>query len=293
MSTEPGSGLLAGIVGSPVAHSMSPVLHSAGYRALGLNGWRYERLECDADGFAGLLAGLDAGWRGLSVTMPAKRAALAAADVVTDRAAAVGAANTVTRLADGSWCADCTDVQGVRGALLAAAGFDPADGHPGPGVLLGAGGTAAAALAAFAELGLRHAVLVVRDPARAADTVHAAERVGVAVTVRRWSDVDFAGLAEQARVLVCTVPSAAIESVLPALTAARCVLDVIYHPWPTPLAESLQHKGKPVANGLDMLLHQAFDQFEQHTGHPAPRAAMRDALRAEVGNAVPLPLLED
>jgi shikimate dehydrogenase len=278
----------AAVVGKPVEHSLSPVLHNAAYQALGLTGWSYRRLECDAERLSELVSGLDDRWRGLSVTMPGKRAALGLAFEVTERAAAVGAANTLVPIGDGSWRADCTDVDGVLGALRAAGGFEPGD--EGPGVLLGAGGTAAAALAAFAELGVRDAVLVVREPARASEALATAERVGVAAEVVRASEADLAALAAESQVLISTLPAEAVEADAEVLAQAACVLDVVYHPWPTPLAKALQHKGKPVATGLDMLLHQAFGQVEQFTGHRAPRAVMRDALYAATNGEIPLPL---
>ncbi len=272
----------AAVLGKPVAHSLSPVLHTAAYAALGLDGWTYERVEMDAAGLPGLVRGLGPEWAGLSVTMPGKRAALDFANEATPRAVAAGAANTLVPTADG-WLADCTDVDGVAGALRCAGGFTGGE----TGLVLGAGGTAAATVVAFAELGIRRAVLVVRDPARARETVEAAGRAGVEADVRVWASADFGKLAADCAVLVSTVPPAAVAEHAAELAAAPCVLDVIYHPWPTPLAEAAAGR---VATGLDMLLHQAFGQVEHFTGRPAPREAMRDALREATGGILPLPL---
>jgi shikimate dehydrogenase len=93
-----------------------------------------------------------------------------------------------------------------------------------------------------------------------------------------------------ASVLVNTVPPEAVMPLVPVLARTPCVLDVIYHPWPTPLAMAVGEQGGRVATGLDMLLHQAFGQVEQFTGHVAPRQAMRDALHAATGRVLPLPL---
>jgi shikimate dehydrogenase len=287
VSTEVGA-RRAGVLGSPVRHSLSPVLHNAAYAALGLDDWRYDTHEVDAASLPGFVHGLGAEWVGLSVTMPGKRAALAVAEEATPRAVAVGAANTLARLPSGGWQADCTDVDGVVGALRAAGGFQPGDGRTA--VILGAGGTAAAALAALHDLGLAEVRLVVREPARAQETVEAARRVGIAVSVRRWADTDFAALAAEAEVLVSTVPTEAVAPHADALATVPCVLDVIYHPWPTPLAEAVAARDGRVATGLDMLLHQAFGQVEQFTGRPAPRAVMRDALREATRHVLPLPL---
>ncbi|MGZ4554591.1 MAG: shikimate dehydrogenase, partial [Mycobacteriaceae bacterium] len=106
----------AAVIGIPIEHSRSPQLHLAAYAALGLSDWSYERLECDAGGVPALVSSLGEEWVGLSVTMPAKVAALEVADTRTARAEAVGAANTLVHSARG-WLADCTDVDGVLGAL--------------------------------------------------------------------------------------------------------------------------------------------------------------------------------
>lgn len=267
----------AAVIGSPVAHSLSPVLHNAAYAALGLSGWTYERIECVAEEVPALVAGLGPEWVGLSCTMPNKRAALAVATEVTARAAAVGAANTLVRTENG-WRADCTDVDGVVGALRSV-GF--AGG--GRGVLLGAGGTATATLAGFADLGVKDVSLVVREPSRAEEAVECAARVGVEVSVLRLSDVDLGELASTSDVLVSTLPASATELIADALARAPFVLDVIYHPWPTPVATAVERTGSKLATGLDMLLHQAFGQVEQFTGSSAPRDVMRVALREALG----------
>lgn len=281
------SGRKAAVLGKPVAHSLSPVLHQAAYQALGLTGWSYQRLEVDAAGLPGLLTGLGPEWAGVSVTMPGKHAALEFAVESTERARAVGAANTLVNRGDGRWTADCTDVDGVSGALLAVCGPPPVDR---PAVVLGAGGTAAAAAVACAGLGLSEVRFVVREPARAADVVRAAQQAGLAAGVLRWPEVDWKALGAEAGVLVNTVPPEAVRPHAVHLAAAACALDVIYHPWPTPLADAVRAAGGRLATGLDMLLHQAFGQVEQFTGMPAPREAMRDALRAATGGVHALPL---
>ncbi|MEU4745594.1 shikimate dehydrogenase [Actinosynnema sp. NPDC023658] len=274
----------AAVIGSPVAHSLSPVLHNAAFGALGLSDWTYTRVECAADGVESLVAGLDASWAGLSVTMPNKRAALSAATTATTRAVQVGAANTLVPAGDG-WRADNTDVDGVLGALRASCGFTSGS----RAVLLGAGGTATAALVALATVGVRAVSLVVRSVSRAAEAESCASRLGLALDVVTWDTADFAALASSSDVLVSTVPPDATEPVATALAEAPCVLDVIYHPWPTPLALAVRKRGRTLATGLDMLLHQAFGQSEQFTGRPAPREAMRRALLDATDHVLPLP----
>lgn len=285
----------AGVVGSPVAHSLSPVLHEAAYAALGLSGWSYERIECDAEGLAGLLRELGPEWAGLSVTMPGKHAAMSLAAGASARAKAVGVANTLVHNGAGEWTADCTDIDGITGALRCAAGFTAAGFTPGSGaatehsgLLLGAGGTAAAALAGFAELGVRSVTLAVREPARANGTVETAQRLGLPIRVCRMDSLDVAAVAADADVVVSTLPAGAIDHHAEALARSRCLLDVVYHPWPTPLALAVERAGGRLATGLDMLLHQSFGQVEQFTGQPAPRERMRAALQAVTGAHLPL-----
>jgi shikimate dehydrogenase len=276
------SAFRAAVVGSPVAHSLSPVLHLAAYRALGLTDWSYDRIEADAAALPGLVASLDSTWAGLSVTMPGKRSALELASSATPRALAVGAANTLVPRGSGEWHADCTDVDGVVGALRTAAGYAPVAGAAA--VVLGAGGTACAAIAGLAELAVSSVSVVARSPDRAQDAVRCAEKLGLTVEVVPWSSL---ATVAGATVLVNTAPSAAIEPHVAVLASASYVLDVIYHPWPTPLAQARDGK---LATGLDMLLHQAFGQVEQFTGRPAPRAAMRDALHEATGRILTLPI---
>lgn len=263
------------MIGSPIEHSLSPVLHNAAYAALGLD-WEYTRLECAEADVPALTASLGPEWVGLSCTMPTKRAALAVASSVTARASAVGAANTLVRTESG-WHADCTDVDGVVGALREK-GFSGGS----TGVVIGAGGTATAVLAGFASLGISSVSLVVRDPSRASAAVSTAARVGVSVEVLSLSSVDLAALAAASDVLVSTVPAEATVSLASALAQAPYVLDVVYHPWPTPVAVAVSGTGTRLATGLDMLLHQAFGQVEQFTGKPAPQDVMRAALAAEL-----------
>nr|WP_042197106.1 shikimate dehydrogenase [Kibdelosporangium sp. MJ126-NF4]CEL22747.1 Shikimate 5-dehydrogenase I alpha [Kibdelosporangium sp. MJ126-NF4]CTQ89886.1 Shikimate 5-dehydrogenase I alpha (EC 1.1.1.25) [Kibdelosporangium sp. MJ126-NF4] len=278
----------AAVVGKPVEHSLSPVLHSAAYTAQGLTGWTYSRITCDEAGLPDLVAGLGPEWAGLSVTMPGKHAALTVASDVTERASLVGAGNTLVHLPDGGWRVDCTDVDGVAGALLYAGGYRKKPGAQA--LLLGAGGTALAALVAMASVDIGSFALVVRDPTRAADALLCAERLGVKLEVHRWADADFRDLVVSSDVVVSTVPAGVADAHVAELAAAPCVVDVIYHPWPTPLAVAVRERGGRIGTGLDMLLHQAFGQVAQFTGRPAPREAMRDALVEATGGTVPLPL---
>ncbi|WP_396935634.1 shikimate dehydrogenase [Mycolicibacterium sp.] len=258
----------AAVLGSPIAHSRSPQLHLAAYRALGLDGWTYDRIECTAEQLPGLVSGLGPEWVGLSVTMPGKFAALRFAAERTDRADLVGSANTLVRV-PGGWRADNTDVDGVVGTLGAAG--DAA-------LVVGSGGTAPAAVVGLAELGAQRITVVARDAGKADRLVDLATRCGAQSS---WCDIAGPGLADavaDAAVAISTIPADAAAPYASALAGVPRLLDAIYDPWPTPLASAVHAAGGEVISGLQMLLNQAFTQVEQFTGMPAPKDAMRAAL---------------
>lgn len=268
----------AAVLGSPVGHSRSPQLHLAAYRALGLTGWTYERIECTAERLPSLVAGLGPEWVGLSVTMPGKVAALEFATERTSRAVLAKSANTLVRI-DSGWRADCTDVDGVRGALESAAteGFSSFDG--GAAVVLGAGGTARPALIALEQLGVARVTVVARDADRAQSTLELAGLLGLSARQVGFDPAAVRSACAESVAVVSTVPAVAAASVAESVAAAPLVLDAIYDPWPTPLAAAVSAAGGTVVSGLEMLLNQAYGQVEQFTGHPAPQQAMTAALR--------------
>jgi shikimate dehydrogenase len=251
------------VLGSPIAHSRSPRLHLAAYRALGLDGWTYDRIDCTADQLPGVVGGFGPEWVGVSVTMPGKFAALRFADERTPRAELVGSANTLVRSSSG-WRADNTDIDGVTGAL------GPVSGRA---AVLGSGGTAPAAVVGLAELGVQDISIVARNHAKAAPLLALGSTLGVDV---RWIELGATPL--DVDVVVNTIPADAAARHARTLSATRLLLDAIYDPWPTPLAAAVEAAGGRVIGGLEMLLHQAFSQVEQFTGLPAPKEAMRAAL---------------
>ena len=267
----------AAVLGMPIEHSLSPVLHTAAYAALGLSGWEYGRFAVDEAGLPGFVAGLGPEWAGLSVTMPLKRVALDVSDEVAPDTAAIGAANTLVRREDGSgWLAVNTDVVGIEESLRAVG-----VASVGHAVVIGAGGTAQAALAALRRLGETAPTVLVRDPARAGALRETALRLGV--TPRIVGGFPQAPL-PAADVVISTVPAGAAD----ALTAvswdrATVLLDVIYAPWPTAPATAATAAGCRVAGGLEVLLHQAVAQVELMTGRPGPTAEMAAALMAAAG----------
>lgn len=267
----------AAVLGSPITHSRSPILHNAGYEALGMDDWEYSRIECTAEQLPEIVGGAGEEFAGFSVTMPAKFAALDFADEVTDRARQIGSANTLLRTA-GGWRADNTDCDGITGALGELLGERLAEARHA--LVIGGGGTARPALWALAQAGVTDITVINRSD-RSAELAPLLEPFGVEFRFAGF-DSDLLAASRAADVIVSTVPSAAVEGHEQALAHAP-ILDVIYEPWPTPLTVAAAANGYLTVGGHVMLAHQAYGQFEQFTGRPAPREAMRRALEASLG----------
>jgi shikimate dehydrogenase len=276
--------LNAAVLGSPVAHSLSPLLHGAAYRALGLARWRYAAHEVDEAAFLPFVAGLDETWRGLSLTMPLKEVGFDVAADVSPTARATGAVNTLVRRDTGEWDAHNTDVHGIVAALSGATSPRPTEGV-GSATVLGSGATARSAVAALAQLGVSRVRLAVRASARPS-TVGLGADLGVTVEqVPLWDWAVSQDPGEPALV-VSTLPPAAGGAAAEAIrgrSLSGTLLDVVYAGWPTPLARAAADAGMAVVSGLDMLVHQAGEQVRLMTGHEAPLQAMFDAAREAVG----------
>lgn len=265
----------AAVLGSPVGHSLSPVLHRAAYAQLGL-AWRYDSIEVDEAGLAGFVGGCGPEWAGLSLTMPLKRAVLPLLDRRSELVDLVGAANTVVFDPDGI-SGHNTDVAGIIGALRGIGA------QPGPALVLGGGATAASTLAALPDLGCPEVVVRARRPEVAAgELAGLADRLGLVARFEPWpaAGEPLAGRT-QAAVVVCTAPAAAGASM------AGCVppdpgalLDVSYEPWPPALVRAWREAGGAAAAGDEMLLHQAVGQVALMTGRRPDIEVMRSALRA-------------
>lgn len=253
-----------------MAHSKSPLLHLAAYRALGLTEWTYDRIDCTADQLPALVRGFGPEWVGVSVTMPGKFVALEFADEHTRRAELVGSANTLVRTEHG-WRADNTDIDGVAGALAHHHDLRRA-------IVLGSGGTAPAAVAGLAQLGVTAITVVARNRDKAARLVELGGRLGVTTEFCALDGADLSAVVAAADVLVSTIPADAAAGHAQTFAGVPVVLDAIYDPWPTPLAAAVERAGGEVISGLQMLLNQAFSQVEQFTGRPAPRTEMAAAL---------------
>jgi shikimate dehydrogenase len=263
------------VLGDPIGHSLSPVIHRAAYDALGLDGWSYDAVQVPAGGLAAFVEELDpTEWRGLSLTMPLKREAVPLLDTADEWVGMSSVCNTLLLDPDGRRHGLNTDVTGAL-MVLGEHRAQPLD----RAVVLGGGATAASVLLALAEHGTRHATLVVRDPERAEETVRVvrAHPRSPDVEVRDLGEAD--SIVLEADVLVSTVPaSAQVPELLAAVVGVPLVFEVVYEPWPTPLADAALRAGHAVISGLDLLVAQAVNQVVAMTGRfDVPVGAMRRA----------------
>jgi shikimate dehydrogenase len=288
----------AAVLGRPIGHSLSPVLHRAAYADLGLD-WRFDALEVGDDaGLRALLERCDAegDWAGLALTMPLKKLVLPLLDEVSDTATATGAANTVlfsprdvgepAAASPGSdagagsrpWRAgDNTDVLGIVEAVREAG-----VGTLSEGVVLGGGATACSAVAALRRLGANEARVVVRSPDRAADVAATGAGLGLRVDLVTWADAAGSGSSSGlGGLVISTVPAQAAGDVVRLLEGVDAdgsvLLDVAYDPWPTPVAQAWERAGGTAVGGFAMLLHQAVEQVRLMTGRTPSVEVMRSA----------------
>lgn len=313
-------GSRAAVLGHPIGHSLSPVLHRAAYESLGLGDWSYEAVDVTEDTLESFLAGLDDSWKGLSLTMPLKQTVMGMLDHVDPLAVVTGAVNTVVFQGAGAsrtLVGANTDVYGLvaalreGGALAGSRGGDDGHGHsvagagaavsssaaastggtqdlgPRSAVVLGAGATAASTLAALAELGIPTADVYVRSLGRTGDLQRAAHRMGL---VPRFHPIaEAAAAAVRADVVVSTLPAHGADTVAEEILALGepldgVLLDVAYDPRVTALSAAWRDAGGTAVPGQRMLLHQAAEQVRLMTGHVAPVQAMDDALEAALAH---------
>lgn len=256
----------AAVLGSPIAHSLSPALHRAAYRALGLD-WSYDAFDVTSDQLPAFIERLTDDWAGLSLTMPLKESVIPLLVDVDETALRVAAVNTVLP-APGGWRGTNTDIEGIVRSVTA---FTQ---RTRTATLLGAGATARSALAAMARLGVADVVIAARRPDAAQSLVTLATDFGMSVDVRGFDPN--ADLVTR-DLVVSTLPA---DAGRPWATvchdAVGVLLDASYHPWPTPLAAAWPNAS--VASGRDMLLWQAAAQVTLMTGRDAPVDAMIDGL---------------
>ncbi len=288
----------AAVLGHPIAHSLSPTLHRAAYASLGLE-WDYQAIDVTEHQLADFVATRDASWAGLSLTMPLKQAVLPLLDERTQIVEITGAANTLVfkYAADGErvrLVGENTDVRGIVDALVEPGGGAFIDGRA---VVLGAGATAASALAALSQFGVTQVDVVARDTSRTAATTAAAVRLGVAVSYESFDQAT--RLLSEAAVVISTLPSGAADVLVagaPATVAGAAsggeqlpqvrvragarLLDVAYAVRPTKMGSAWQEAGGIYVSGERMLLHQAVGQVALFTGRTPDVGAMDRALAA-------------
>jgi shikimate dehydrogenase len=276
--TISGSTRVAGVIGDPVRHSLSPVLHNAAYRDLGLD-WVYAAFEVPAGSTGAALEAMRVlGFAGLSITMPHKTSAAECCDQLTPDATALQSVNTVRVAEDGRLAGDSTDGEGFLRSLREA-GHDPAGV---PALVLGGGGAARAVALALGRAGARVTVCA-RKPAAA--TVAARLADGEAAP---WDERG--PVAKRCALVVNATPIGMTPPVddvggapnppdLPipgdALRSGQVCVDLVYHPRETAFLGVAREHGAAAVDGLGMLVHQAGLQIEQWTGRSAPIAAMR------------------
>ena len=274
-ASDPGGTRRAAVLGHPIAHSLSPLLHRAAYASLGLD-WSYDAVDVTAEDLAEFVGSRGPEWVGLSLTMPLKHAVLPLLDGTDETATLVGAANTLLWRDGGRFGAN-TDVGGLVAALT--------ERGAGPGTVeratvLGSGATAAAALAALSRMDVRQVLLVTRRPEAADDLHQLADQVGLTLDVVGWADADL-----DVPLVVSTVPAGVADALAGSVPPSASVLfDVVYAPWPTPLAAAWAASGGDVLSGLDLLVHQAVGQIALMTGETVGTEVLRTALDPSWGS---------
>lgn len=273
----------AAVIGSPIEHSLSPVIHRAAWAQLGIDGWEYHRLEQDTDSLPGFIAGLGADCAGLSVTMPCKQAVMPLLDVIDPLASAVGAVNTVVP-SSGVLAGFNTDVTGIASAVRRACSMAGCSA-PSSALVLGARATASSALAALGELGITSSAVAARRFGGPGSVVAAASRLGVTIEQVLWSDAEAVDrAASSADLVISTLPASAADPLAERLRVreGQILLDVVYSPRDTALRRAFESAGGVVAEGTDMLIFQAGAQVQLMTGRSPDTGVMREALEEEL-----------
>jgi len=273
-----GATRVAAVLGFPVAHSLSPVIHNAAFAALELD-WTYVALPVEPGTVPVAVAGLRAlGFEGANVTMPHKEAVADAMEELTDDARRLHAVNTI-QLRGGALVGHNTDAPGFARFLERDAGFDPAGRTA---LVFGAGGAARACALALARAGLTRIVVALREPARVRPLAQALDGYPTVVEAIGFDD---AAMAEADLVVNGTPLGAHGETIpLPKVGPDALVVDLLYRPASTPLQQAARAAGAKAFGGLGLLLHQAALSFELWTGRPAPLEVMSAAAVAALAD---------
>lgn len=253
------------VLGSPISHSKSPLIHAAAYRVLGQD-WDYSRFEVPKGGLKRFIETDGAGFDGFSLTMPLKEDAFAFADVSDEISQSTRASNTLVRI-DEKWHSFNTDVFGITQAISQASSTPIS-----LSVIIGSGATATSAMVAIAQLAPGSSVLVL---ARNKETRQHLMIFGRGLGLQVSSVRRLGSAAKRAQLVISTLPGGAMDLAAKKLSGScffkpvGLLLDVAYHPWPSQLAEVWRQKNLKVVNGLDMLIWQAVAQIRIfNTGNP-------------------------
>lgn len=275
----------AAVLGHPVSHSLSPVLHRAAYEALELE-WSYEAIDVDGPELAVFLSSCGDEWAGLSLTMPLKIEAARLADFVEPQAKLVGTVNTLIPAGKGEyrhWVGANTDIHGIVAAFAEAGLMTAKPANVVEAVLVGGGATATSAVAALASMGATSPYVLLRDKARAGALLRSATRMGVRLRFLDIASDEALVALSRADAVMSTVPAEAGELLAARLEASGTrvhgtLLDAVYVPVSTPLSGAWVAAGGVSVSGVRMLLHQAGEQVRLMTGYVAPLGAMDSAL---------------
>jgi shikimate dehydrogenase len=273
-----GATRLAGVIGDPVRHSLSPTLHNAAFKAVGLD-WAYLAFPVPAGRAREALVGAKAlGIEGLSVTMPHKSAVAEALGRCSPTAAILGAVNTVVRQ-DDELIGESTDGQGFIDGLRSEAGFEPSGRRC---LVIGAGGAARAVVLALAQAGAAEVVVVNRTPERGRAAAALAGDVGRTGQAAEIGEMDLVVHATPVGMTAGATPIEESADRAPLVEPGRLgpgqvLVDLVYDPATTALMQAARQQGATAVNGVGMLVHQAALAFELWTGRDAPLAVMRAA----------------
>jgi shikimate dehydrogenase len=264
----------AAVLGHPIAHSLSPTLHRTAYTELGLQ-WSYDAADVTSDQLGPFVASLGPEWVGLSLTMPLKEAVLPLLAQVDPDAARVRAVNTVVFAADGARGYN-TDVTGLVGLLQAArADADAPDSSTteATALVVGAGATARSTVAALSAIGVCEIAVSARRSEAVTELLELASKMGLPARAAAWPPQ----ASDFGRELVISTVPASIAGEFAVPSSPQLLVDVLYDPWPTPLAVAWQDEGGRVVGGLELLVRQAVEQVVLMTGRRPSLDAMRAA----------------
>jgi shikimate dehydrogenase len=263
----------AAVLGSPISHSLSPILHRAAYAELGLQ-YDYRAIDITTETFTQFMDTIDSSWIGLSLTMPLKEVAFEVANEVSAVAVLAHAINTL--IIGDVIQGDNTDVLGIVNAVREMTSHDL-----NRAVIFGSGATARSSIIAASQLGVTDIQAVARNHTALAECRTIANKLGVTFQDVPIADVTF----DHNTLTINTTPGGVADAIADAvIDPLGPVLDVVYHPWPSALAKRWQLAECIAIPGYLMLLHQAAKQVELMTGQEAPLHAMRSALMAALNN---------